>query len=81
MGRRCGLSAWWWDSRRAAPVFRADGEILGSVIAVLSVQRLGITDLDRLVGLVKSGGQRISDAVGQIGRPLLRQPAVEEVGV
>lgn len=62
----------------AVPVFMADGEILGSVIAALSVQRLGITDLDRLIGLVKSGGQRISDAVALIGRPLMRERAAEE---
>lgn len=63
----------------AAPVFTADGEILGSVIAALSVQRLGITDLDRMVGLVKSGGQRISDAVALIGRPLMRERLAGDV--
>ncbi len=56
----------------AAPVFTADGEILGSVIAALSLQRLGITDLDRLVGLVKSGARRISEGIAMIGRPLAR---------
>lgn len=47
----------------AAPVFTPDGEILGSVIAALSRQRLGITDLDRLVELIKSGGKQITEGI------------------
>lgn len=56
----------------AAPVFTADGEILGSVIAALSRQRLATTDLDRLVELVRAGAQRISDGIALIGRPSVR---------
>jgi len=53
----------------AAPVFNADGEILGSVIAALSRQRLGITDLSRLIALVIAAGQRISADIELIGHP------------
>ncbi len=47
----------------AAPVFAPDGEILGSVIAALTRHRLGNTDLDRLIGKIKAGGQQISERV------------------
>lgn len=56
----------------AAPVFNADGEVLGSVIAALSRARLGITDLDRLIGLITSAGRRISSDIELIGHPRAR---------
>jgi len=56
----------------AAPVFNADGEVLGSVIAALSRARLGITDLDRLIGLITSAGHRISSDIELIGHPRVR---------
>lgn len=56
----------------AAPVFNADGEILGSVIAALSRARLGITDLDLLIGLITSAGRRISSDIELIGHPRAR---------
>ena len=62
----------------AAPVFTADGEILGSLIMALSRQRLGTTDLDLLVRLAKSAGQRISEGIALIDRPLLRDALVME---
>jgi len=61
----------------AAPVFTADGEILGSVIMALSRQRLGMTDLQRLIGLAKSGGQRISEGIALLERPLMRDATRE----
>ena len=64
----------------AAPVFTADGEILGSVIVALSRQRLGMTDLERLIALVKSAGQRISESIALIGRPLMRNGAATGAG-
>ena len=63
----------------AAPVFTADGEILGSVIMALSRQRLAMTDLERLKGLAKSAGQRISEGIALIDRPLMRQEALGAV--
>lgn len=59
----------------AAPVFNADGEILGSVIAALSRQRLGITDLERLIDLMKAAGQRISTDIELLGHPRVREVA------
>lgn len=57
----------------ATPVFTGDGEILGSVIAALSRQRLNITDLDRLVAFMKAGAQRITASMAGMGRPVLRE--------
>lgn len=62
----------------AAAVFTADGEVLGSVVMALSQQRLGMTDLGRLKDLVKSAGQRISEGIALIGRPLMRNQAAAE---
>ena len=62
----------------ATPVFTGDGEILGSVIMALSRQRLVMTDLQRLIGLAKSGGQRISEGIALLDRPLMRDTAPEE---
>lgn len=56
----------------AAPVFNAEGEVLGSVIAALSRTRLGITDLDRLVELITAAGRRISADIELIGHPRTR---------
>ena len=56
----------------ATPVFTDDGEILGSVIAAMSRQRLGITDFERLIELMKAGAQRINEAIALIGRPAAR---------
>ncbi len=56
----------------AAPVFTAEGDVLGSVVAALSRQRLGITDLDRLVELIKSAGKTITEGISRIGRPVMR---------
>lgn len=53
----------------AVPVFNADAEIMGSVVAALSRQRLGITDLNRLIELLKGAGQRISRDIELIGHP------------
>jgi len=62
----------------AAPVFNAEGEIMGSVIAALSRQRLGITDLNRLIELITSAGQRISADIELIGHPRVRElPAMQ----
>lgn len=44
----------------AAPVFSADGDVLGSVIAALSRQRLAVTDLDRLTNRIRAAGQTVS---------------------
>lgn len=63
----------------AAPVFNADGEILGSVIAALSRTRLGITDLDRLVGLITSAGRRISSDIELIGHPRIRSDSPSQL--
>ena len=64
----------------ATPVFTADGEILGSVIAALSRQRLGITDFERLIELMKSGAQRINEGIALIGRATPRDaPLAAEV--
>ena len=56
----------------AVPVFNADGEILGSVIAALSRMRLGVTDLDRLIALMVAAGRRISSDIELIGHPRQR---------
>jgi len=56
----------------AAPVFNADGEILGCVIAALSRMRLGITDLQRLIDLMTAAGRRISADIELIGHPRVR---------
>jgi DNA-binding IclR family transcriptional regulator len=65
----------------AAPVFTEDGEVLGSVIVALSRQRLGLTDLERLIGLVKSAGKRISERIALIGHPVMRNESAAGVGV
>ena len=52
----------------AAPVFAADGDILGSVIAALSRTRLAITDIDRLIGRIRAAGQTISLRLAEFGQ-------------
>jgi DNA-binding IclR family transcriptional regulator len=57
----------------AAPVFNAEGEIMGSVVAALSRQRLGITDLNRLIELLTAAARRISADIELIGHPRVRE--------
>lgn len=51
----------------AAPVFSADGDILGSVIAALPKERLAVTDLDRLTGRIRTAGQAITLQLAELG--------------
>ncbi|NBS63422.1 MAG: IclR family transcriptional regulator [Betaproteobacteria bacterium] len=51
----------------AAPVFAADGDILGSVIAALPRERLAVTDLERLTGRIRAAGQAISLRLAEFG--------------
>jgi len=59
----------------AAPVFAADGDVLGSVIAALSRQRLAVTDLDRLTHRIRAAGQTISLRLAELD--LRDQPSSE----
>jgi DNA-binding IclR family transcriptional regulator len=51
----------------AAPVFAADGDVLGSVIAALSRSRLAVTDVDRLTGRIRAAGHSISLRLAEVG--------------
>jgi DNA-binding IclR family transcriptional regulator len=50
-------------SAAAAPVFNADGEILGSVIAALSAKRLRGADFDAIAAQVVAAGEQISAGI------------------
>lgn len=51
----------------AAPVFSADGDIIGSVIAALPRERLAVTDLERLTGRIRTAGQAITLQLAELG--------------
>jgi DNA-binding IclR family transcriptional regulator len=53
----------------AAPVFAADGEVLGSLTLVTLDKRWALLDQPRVIALLRDGAQRISAAIAEVSHP------------
>jgi DNA-binding IclR family transcriptional regulator len=53
----------------AAPVFAADGEVLGSVSFVTLDKRWALLDQDQLVAILRDGARRITQAIALVSSP------------
>jgi DNA-binding IclR family transcriptional regulator len=53
----------------AAPVFAADGEVLGSLTFVTLDKRWALLDRDQVIALLREGARQITDAIGKTSHP------------
>lgn len=64
----------------AAPIFGVEGEILGSIAAAVTQQRFMLTQVDRLIDMIKVGAARITEKVASANEPPLRSEFGEPNG-
>ena len=53
----------------AAPVFAADGEVLGSVSFVTLDKRWALLDQEQLIEILRDGARRITQAIALVSSP------------